>query len=108
MDPRGEALLSELLDAVLPARLATCLIGIRIVNVDPLPSSPTRVIEPCMSVASCLQILKPRPVPLYFLVSCMSPWKNGSKMRSCKYDGMPTPVSLTSNSKINSLAFGGG
>ena len=95
-------------DAVLSARLPRCLSGIRIVNVLPCPSIDLRLIPPLINVDSCEQMLSPRPVPLYFLLNCMSPWKNGSKILFCRCSGTPGPVSCTTNSNVKSRAETGG
>ena len=77
-------------------------------KVLPTPSSLFSQIVPCIKLASCEQMLSPRPVPPYFLLSPRSPWTKGSKTFRCCAAGIPGPVSSTSNSKIRVLAFKGG
>ena len=79
-----------------------------IVKVVPTPTVLRSPIEPPISLASCEQILRPRPVPPNFLLKPRSPCTNGSKIFSCMCSAIPGPVSSTSNSKMYDLAFGGG
>lgn len=56
--------------------------------------------SPPIILASCEQMLKPRPVPPYCLLRPESPCTNGSKIFSCMCFGIPRPVSSTSNSNM--------
>ena len=53
------------------------------------------VIEPPMSSTSCLEIVRPSPVPPYFLVEEPSTWLNFSNTDSSLPAGIPGPVSCT-------------
>lgn len=81
--------------------------GIFIANVLPSPTADRTLMLPRMRPASWEQMLNPSPVPPNFLLSPRSPCTNGSKMRCCKFSGMPGPVSCTSNSKVRNLPGGG-
>ncbi len=56
--------------------------------------------SPPNNEVSCLHILKPKPVPPYFLVVELSAWVNRSKIVFFYSGLMPIPVSMTSNSKM--------
>ena len=78
------------------------------VKVDPVPTTLVRLILPPISVANCLQMERPSPVPPNLRFSPRSPCTNGSKILSWKSGAIPGPVSCTSNANRYVLEFAGG
>ena len=82
------------------ARVLMCRSGILKVKVLPSPMVDRTLIAPCIRLASCEQIERPRPVPPYFLLRPRSACTNGSKIFPSMLCSIPGPESDTSNSKL--------
>ena len=66
------------------------------VKVVPFPKSLLTTTSPPIKIASCFDIVRPNPVPPYFLVVELSAWTNElNSLAICSSD-IPMPVSLTS------------
>ena len=74
------------------------LMGSVSLNVEPTPSVESRPMLPLSSLAICLQMDSPRPVPGTNLLSLTK----RSKMCSCSFLGMPQPVSATLKQMVRS------
>ena len=64
-------------------------------KVLPIPALLCRPISPPMASTSCLQIVRPNPLPPYLRVVDPSAWVNLSKIDFCWSSGIPIPVSCT-------------
>mmetsp|Transcript_14403 Transcript_14403/g.35756 ORF Transcript_14403/g.35756 Transcript_14403/m.35756 type:complete len:206 (-) Transcript_14403:10-627(-) len=69
--------------------------GSVMVNAVPRPSSLSQTIVPSCADTSCLTILRPSPVPPYFLVTLISTCSNAPQMAGIFAFGIPMPVSST-------------
>ncbi len=67
-------------------------------KVEPFPSTLSTWICPPISSTSCLEMVRPRPVPPNRRVVEPSAWRNDSKIRGSCSGLMPMPVSFTANS----------
>ena len=65
------------------------------VNRAPSPGTEDTDNSPCISSARARDSASPRPVPPCSLLTCALPWRNFSKISSCKCSGIPGPVSIT-------------